>query len=213
MLRGRGSTIMTFLMASRRGLSLVTSFPGRLTTAPPAAAAVSSLVDSNTNLLRTIYTARAASEGCGTTRLLVAPLSMAAACSGSSETPNNNSSTSKRKPRHAPSSTEGVTKSPSGARRRLTPDAAATGGGPGAAGPRKAAWGASAGPGERGWGQASSYGASGGGRGGRGPSRGESSYTLQVQSHRLHHLVEDVYSKQYINVSLDIDVTVAMSIS
>eukprot|EP00903_Cladosiphon_okamuranus_P006707 g6546.t1 len=188
---------MIFFMAntSRRGLSLVTSLPGRLRIAPPTAGRSSCLVNSNTNLLRATYAASAALEGRGSTRLLVAPLSLAAARSGPGGNPNSSrsssssssSSSSKRKLRHAPASTQGgATNSPGGARWRLSSDAAAVGGSPRAAGARKMAWGAGAGAGGRGWDQASSYGSPGGGRGGRGgPSRGlhdSRPYTPRPQS-------------------------------
>ncbi|CAM9399355.1 unnamed protein product [Ectocarpus fasciculatus] len=176
---GRRRAIMSLAFASRRGLSLLTPFPTMLLRSRPALtpsavpAAVRIPPPSRLVVARTTW-----SNSCEThhhpvaaqLRVLVAPLSMAAARSGTGGGGPKKSATSsnsnKRKPRHASSAT---TSSP-GAKRRLS--SGPEGGGAAAASdPRTVSWGAgaAAGVGGRGGrGQASAGGRGGAGRGGRG---------------------------------------------
>ncbi|CAM9659791.1 unnamed protein product [Pylaiella littoralis] len=201
---GSGMAMMTLVLASRRGLSLLASFPSRCSI--PAAFRPASLAAA---------AAAAAAPPPPPYRygapigILAAPLSMAAARSGARGNPsssnnnnsniNNNSSSSigKRKPRHAPSSTTTPADAPVtsstgwGAKRRLSPGAAPIAGRSG--GTRVTG---AAGMGGRGRGNTSSYGGAvaAGGRGGRGgvSTRGlHDSRPFTPRSNSLGEIPED----------------------
>ncbi|CAM9194468.1 unnamed protein product [Ectocarpus sp. 4 AP-2014] len=175
---GSSRAIMSLAFASRRGLSLMTPFPTMLvrsrpafTPSVPAAVPPSSRgVLARTTWSNTCENHHHPVQVAAQLRALVAPLSMAAARSGTGggSLKKTAGSNNKRKPRHASSS---ATSSPGGAKRRLSSGPE----GGSAASPRTVPWstGAAGGVGGRGRGQASAGGRGaavsvGAGRGARG---------------------------------------------
>lgn len=186
---GRSRAIMSLAFASRRGLSLMIPFPTMLVRSRPAfTPSVPAAVPQQSSrvvLARTTWSNTCenhhAVQVAAQLRVLVAPLSMAAARSGTGGgSPKKSAgSSNKRKPRHVSSS---ATSSPGGAKRRLSSDPE----GGSAASPRTVPWGTGAaeGVGGRGRGQASAGGrgaavSAGAGRGGRGTiARGDAAVVI-----------------------------------